>query len=125
MTKQIRYYVTLCKPRVVALMILTAWAGMYLASSQSLPWSLWIAATLGITFMSTSAATINHIVDRRFDALMDRTKKRPLATGKLSMQAAWCFAAIQGVLGFLILILAVNSRSEERRVGKECRSRWS
>ena len=109
MTEQIRYYVTLCKPRVVALMILTVWAGMYLATTSALPWSLWIAATLGITLLSTSAATINHIVDRRFDAMMDRTKQRPLVTGNLSTRAAWCFAITQSVIGLLILIFAVNT----------------
>lgn len=101
-------YVTLCKPKVVALMILTAWAGMYLATEHSLPLSLWLAATVGITLMSTSAATINHIMDKKIDAIMERTQHRPLPTGKLSVKAAWSFAILQGVLGFLILYLAVN-----------------
>jgi len=108
MKNTLTQYVTLCKPRVVALMILTAWAGMYLASSDTLPLSLWLSATAGITLMSTSAATINHIIDRHIDAVMHRTQHRPLPTGKLSTRAAWSFAILQGVLGFIILYFAVN-----------------
>ncbi|RDI42415.1 heme o synthase [Aquicella lusitana] len=104
----LRDYLVLCKPRVVLLMLLTTWAGMYLATTQSLPWSLWIYATVGIALMSGSAATLNHIIDHRVDALMERTKNRPLVTGKLSLRSAWIFATMQGVIGFLILYFGVN-----------------
>ena len=105
----LRNYLILCKPRVVLLMLLTTWAGMYLAATTPIPFSLWINATLGIALMSGSAATLNHIIDHRIDALMERTKQRPLATGKLSLQAAWVFATIQGVVGFIILYIGVNT----------------
>ncbi len=104
-----RDYLILCKPRVVLLMLLTAWAGMYLGAVTPIPWWLWLNATLGIALMSGSAATINHIIDHRIDALMDRTKHRPLASGKLTLRAAWVFATLQGVIGFAILYLAVNT----------------
>lgn len=108
MTAAFRHYLILCKPRVVLLMLLTAWAGMYLASTQPIPAWLWINATLGIAFMSGSAATLNHIIDHKLDALMERTKHRPLASGKLSLQAAKIFALIQGTTGFIILYFGVN-----------------
>lgn len=104
-----RDYLTLCKPRVVLLMLLTAWAGMYLGAEQTIPWWLWLNATIGIALMSGSAATLNHIIDHRIDAVMARTKNRPLATGKLSLRAAWLFATCQGLIGFLILYFGVNS----------------
>lgn len=109
MMSAFRAYLILCKPRVVLLMLLTAWAGMYLATDATIPLSLWIYATLGIAFMSGSAATLNHIIDHRIDAIMDRTKQRPLATGKLSLRAAGTFAFVQGTTGFLILLLGVNT----------------
>lgn len=109
MTLGLHNYLTLCKPRVVLLMLLTSWAGMYLGATGSIPWSLWINATLGIALMSGSAATLNHIIDYRIDALMDRTKHRPLATGRLTLRAAWIFAIIQGLLGFCILYFWVNT----------------
>jgi protoheme IX farnesyltransferase len=105
----LRDYYTLCKPRVVLLMLLTAWAGMYLGTSSTIPWWLWINATLGIALMSGSAATLNHIIDHRVDALMERTKNRPLPKGTLSMRAASIFAAIIGTTGFLILYFGVNT----------------
>lgn len=104
----LRDYFILCKPRVVLLMLLTAWAGMYLGAAHTIPWWLWLNATCGIALMSGSAATLNHIIDHRIDAVMDRTKNRPLATGKLSLHAAWIFAAAQGAAGFFILFLGVN-----------------
>lgn len=109
MAPGLRDYLILCKPRVVLLMLLTAWAGMYLGTDEVIPWWLWVNATIGIAFMSGSAATLNHIIDHRIDALMTRTKNRPLATGKLSLRAAWIFATIQGIAGFLILYIGVNT----------------
>ncbi len=105
----LRDYLILCKPRVVLLMLLTMWAGMYLGAETTIPWWLWINATVGVALMSGAAATLNHIIDHRIDALMDRTKHRPLATGKLTLQQAWLFASIQGLCGFVILYVGVNT----------------
>ena len=109
MSAHFRDYVVLCKPRVVLLMLLTTWAGMYLAATAPIPLTLWITATLGIALMSCSAAAFNHIIDHRVDAVMDRTKQRPLPTGKLSLRAAWWFAMSMGTSGFFILYLGVNT----------------
>lgn len=108
MNTTFRDYFILSKPRVVLLMLLTVWAGMTLASTGPLPWSLWINATLGIGLLSGAAATMNHIIDHRIDAIMERTKHRPLASGKLSLTQAWYFATVQSLLGFFILYLFVN-----------------
>jgi protoheme IX farnesyltransferase len=103
-----RDYWTLCKPRVVLLMLFTAWIGMYLASEGTLELSLWSLTTLGIAFLSSAAATVNHIVERRTDALMERTQGRPVATGRVVPQRAWIFAFILSVLGFVMLYYGVN-----------------
>lgn len=103
-----RSYLTLCKPRVVLLMLLTAWAGMYLAATSPIPWSLWVTATLGIALMSGASATLNHIIDHRIDAVMERTKRRPLVAGTISLRAASIFATLQSIVGFLILYFGVN-----------------
>ncbi len=109
MTAGMRDYVTLCKPRVVLLMLLTVWAGMYLAAQTTIPWSLWINATVGIALLSGAAATLNHIIDQHVDAVMERTKHRPIAAGRLTTRAAWAFASVQSVIGFLILYFYVNA----------------
>lgn len=109
MTAGLRDYLTLCKPRVVLLMLLTVWAGMYLASVNPIPWSLWVNATLGIAMLSGAAATLNHIIDQHVDALMERTKHRPIAAGRLTTRAAWVFASLQSLAGFVILYVGVNA----------------
>jgi protoheme IX farnesyltransferase len=109
MISGMRDYLTLCKPRVVLLMLLTVWAGMYLASVGPIPWYLWINATVGIALLSGAAATLNHIIDQHVDAVMDRTKHRPIAAGRLTTRAAWIFASIQSLIGFIILYVGVNT----------------
>ncbi len=101
-------YLTLCKPRVVLLMLFTAWIGMYLASEGSLPLALWFFTSVGIAFLSGSAATINHILERRTDALMERTQARPVAAGRVAPLRAWIFALSLGSLGFVLLYFYVN-----------------
>lgn len=108
MSISLRDYLILSKYRVVLLMLLTSWAGMYLGAENTIPLSLWINATLGIALMSASAATINHIIDHRVDALMDRTKNRPLVLGKMTLQHAASYAALCGIVGFVILFFLVN-----------------
>ena len=105
---QWRDYMELCKPKVVALMMLTAVIGMFLASPGMVPWQALVFGNLGIALCAASAATINHIVDRGIDAKMARTRNRPLARGRVTTPHALVFAASVGVLGMGILIVLVN-----------------
>lgn len=108
MQAKLSAYLKLCKPRVVLLMLLTTWAGMYLASFHPIPWYLWINTTLGVALMSGASASFNHIIDQRIDAMMARTQKRPLVTGTVSNHEAWLFAITLTMIGFLILYIGVN-----------------
>jgi heme o synthase len=63
---------------------------------------------LGIALCAASAATINHLVDQRIDAIMARTQKRPIASGRVSARNAIYFAVILGGIGMFILIAYVN-----------------
>lgn len=103
-----RAYLELCKPRVVALMLLTAMVGMYLASPGWVALDRLAWALLGIGLMAGSAATVNHIIDQHIDVLMRRTEKRPLPTGTVTPCAATLFAILMGSVGLLILALFVN-----------------
>jgi len=103
-----RDYLELCKPNVVALMVFTAVVGELLASPGQLPWLALTLGNLGIALASGSAAAINHLVDRRVDAQMARTRARPLPTGHLNTSQAVVFAAVLGVLGLSILYFLVN-----------------
>lgn len=104
-----RDYYELCKPRVVGLIVFTAIVGMLLADPGALQPLLVGAATVGITLMAASAAAINHVADHRIDALMDRTRGRPLPQGGLSRSHALVFAALLGAIGATILVVYVNT----------------
>ncbi len=103
-----RDYIELCKPRVVLLMLLTVIVGMYLATPGWIPLTLIINTLVGIGLCAGGAAAINHLVDRHIDSIMARTKKRPVAHGRVSVSQALSFALIIGVIGLTILALFVN-----------------
>lgn len=102
-------YLELCKPRVVGLMLLTAIVGMCLATPGLVPWQPLVFATIGIAFTGGAAAVINHLIDRKIDAVMFRTENRPLPTGQLSPTQAITFALLLGGCGMLILFFLVNA----------------
>jgi protoheme IX farnesyltransferase len=102
-------YLTLCKPNVVAEMLFTAIVGMLLAVPEMPSIDLLIYGTLGIGLAASSAAAINHFIDRNADAQMARTEKRPLPTGELNTTNVITFAVILGVSAMLILVLLVNT----------------
>ena len=104
-----RDYFELCKPRVVALMLLTAVVGMQLASPGWIPWQILIFGTLGIGLLASSAAAINHLVDQRIDIVMARTQRRPLPTGRITPQHAFYFAITLGTLGMFVLLVFINT----------------
>lgn len=101
-------FVELGKPRVVLLIVFTAVVGMFLAVPGMVPWPTLLLATLGIGLAASSAASINHVLDRRADAVMARTRARPLPTGRISARQALIFALLLGALSMLILALGVN-----------------
>ena len=103
-----RDYWDLCKPRVVALMLLTALVGMYLSSPGWIALSTVFSALLGIGLCAGSAAAVNHLVDRHIDAVMARTRNRPIARERISAWQAIAFACILGGMGLGILVAFVN-----------------
>jgi len=104
-----RDYLELTKPKVVALMILTAVIGMCMAVPGFVPWQPLILGNLGIALCAGAAAAINHIVDERIDQKMARTKKRPVATGRISQREAIVFATVLALLGIVILVVWINT----------------
>ncbi len=103
-----RSYWTLCKPKVVALIVFTAIVGIFLASPGLPPLGILLNATLGIALAAASAAAINHVVDQKVDAQMGRTEQRPLPQGRVGSTQAIVFALLLGVSAMLILSLGVN-----------------
>jgi len=103
-----RDYLELCKPNVVALMILTSLIGMLLATEGFVSFQVLLFGNLGIALCAGSAAAVNHIVDRRIDNQMARTHNRPVATGRMTPRQAILFALTTGILGMLVLLVFIN-----------------
>ena len=104
-----RDYLELTKPRVVALMILTALIGMCMAVPGFVPWQPLVLGNLGIALCAGAAAAINHLVDERVDQQMSRTRSRPVATGTVSPRDAAMFAACLALAGITVLVVWVNT----------------
>lgn len=107
--KSARDYLEICKPRVVLMMLVTVLVGMVLASDSWPAWHCVIATFIGVGACASSAAAINHWVDRQIDARMKRTQHRPVAEGRLAAAQVLPFAAFLGVLGLVILQIWVNT----------------
>ena len=105
----VKSYYELCKPNVVLMMLVCALVGIVLASETLLPLMDIIIPLMGIALCSGSAAAINQIIDRDADAEMDRTDKRPIPQGEISVLNACIFAITIGILGVLILVYLVNT----------------
>jgi len=103
-----REYYALTKPRVVALIVFTAIVGMFLSTPGAIPLDILVLATIGIGLAAGSAASINHVLDQKADAVMARTRHRPLPRGELSARDAMLFAAILGMIAMVILAKWVN-----------------
>jgi len=103
-----RDYLELTKPKVVALMILTSVIGMLLAAPGVPGWDIVLFGNLGIALLAGSAAVVNHIVDQKIDTVMARTRKRPVATGRISPFEAIAFAAVLACVGMAVLMTMVN-----------------
>jgi protoheme IX farnesyltransferase len=101
-------YLELCKPRVVYLIVFTAVVGMFLAVPGWPPWNALIAGTLGIGLAASSAAAINHLLDQRIDAVMARTRNRPLPSGQLGVMQVLVFAFALALLSMTLLVVWVN-----------------
>ena len=104
-----RDYLELTKPRVVVMMLLTSLVGMFLATRAGVPWTVLVFGNLGIGLCAGGAAAVNHVVDRRIDAVMARTHKRPLAEGRVSPLAALSFALLLSVSGLALLLVFTNA----------------
>jgi len=94
---------------VVAEMLFTAVVGMLLAVPGMPEVEPFIYGIIGIGLAASSAAAINHFIDRKADAQMARTEKRPLPMGELSTTNVVSFALILGVSAMLILVFLVNT----------------
>jgi protoheme IX farnesyltransferase len=103
-----RAFYALTKPRVVGLIVFTAVIGMFHAAPGMVAPRVLIAGTLGIALVAGAAAAVNCLVEQNIDALMQRTKWRPLPSGELTNLQTLVFAAVVGGAGLWVLAQFVN-----------------
>ena len=88
MSLTITEYFKLTKPGVLYLLMITAGASMVLATNFNLNLVKALTGFIGIAFIAGSSAAINQILDFKYDSVMERTAKRPIVTGKISIFSA-------------------------------------
>jgi len=105
---RLRQFLALTKPRVVSLIVFTAVIGMFLAVPGVPPAGAVLFGTIGIALVAGAAAAINCLVEQKIDAVMQRTRVRPLPRGQLTSGHTLAFAAVIGGLGLWLLHRYVN-----------------
>jgi len=101
-------FLALTKPRVVALIVFTAVIGMFLAVPGTVAFQSLLFGAIGIALVAAAAAATNCLLERRIDALMTRTRTRPLPMGQIHSAEALAFAVIIGAIGVTLLYAFVN-----------------
>jgi protoheme IX farnesyltransferase len=105
---RLRQFLALAKPRVVSLIVFCAVIGMFLATPGFPPAGIVFAATVGIALVAGAAAAINCLVERTIDAVMMRTRGRPLPRGEVWPASTAVFACVVGGIGLWVLYRYVN-----------------
>jgi heme o synthase len=102
-------YVALTKPRIIELLLVTTVPTMVLAERGWPPLGLVVVTLVGGTLSAGGANAINMYVDRDIDALMERTRQRPLVTGVIAPRNALIFALVLEVVAFVVLLVGANA----------------
>ena len=104
-----RDYLTLTKPRIMTLLLLTGAAGMFVGAQGVPPLGLFAVTMLGLALACGGASALNHVLDRDIDALMgSRTEQRPVASGRVTPEQALEFGILLSAVSFALLASAVN-----------------
>jgi protoheme IX farnesyltransferase len=96
-------YAAISKPRILLLLLLVAWAAMFVAAGGVPGWRPFVAVTLGGAFSTAASGALNNVLERRRDARMGRTAGRPVASGRVSPAAATAYALVMATLAVLVL----------------------
>ena len=101
-------YWEMTKPSITLLVLVTTAGAMVWAAGGLPPIGLTVATLVGLACASGGGAVLNHVVDRDIDRLMERTRNRPVATGRVSVAAATTFGLALNVIAAVILLAFTN-----------------
>jgi protoheme IX farnesyltransferase len=96
------------KLRVISLIVFCAVIGMFLATPGMVPWRILLAGALGIGLVAGAAAAVNCLIEQKIDAVMARTRGRPLPRGEVNSEGTLVFSCAIGAVGLLLLYVLVN-----------------
>ncbi|QEM82465.2 heme o synthase [Halomonas binhaiensis] len=105
----IRDYVTITKPGIIGGNVISVLGGYFLAAQGQFDLLVFVSALLGLALVIASGCAFNNVIDQDIDALMERTRNRPLVQGRVSAAATLVFATILGLAGFGLLALGTNA----------------
>jgi protoheme IX farnesyltransferase len=104
-----RDYLTLTKPRIMSLLLVTGAGGMFVGAQGAPAADLFVLTMSGLALACGGASALNHVIDRDIDALMgSRTRTRPVASGRLAPAQALEFGLLLSALSFALLASTVN-----------------
>jgi protoheme IX farnesyltransferase len=106
--RRVADYVELAKPRIVMMVLVTAFVGFYLGSENIPDYLALFQALLGIALAAGGTLALNQLVERDTDAKMERTRHRPLPDGRLQPRDALWFGLLLTLGGLVYLSLSVN-----------------
>ena len=117
---KLKAYVALTKPRIIELLLVTTLPTMVVAAKGIPKWWLIVATLVGGALSAGGANAANMFVDRDIDAVMHRTRHRPLVTGAVTPEAAVVFSVALEAAAFVLFWRAVNLFSALLALGQRC-----
>lgn len=104
----IKHYIAITKPGIIFGNLIAAMGGFFLAAQGRFDLMLFLSAMIGIALVIASGCALNNVIDRDIDAMMQRTRNRPLVQGRITPIVTLWFATLLGVAGFALLALGTN-----------------
>jgi len=104
-------YITLTKPKIISLLLITALGGLFLASKGVPEWQLVLVVLVAGSLAAGGANAINHFLDRDIDYIMHRTKSRPVAGKRILPRNALIFGVLLNIVAFVVLAVFANPLS--------------
>ncbi len=101
-------YAAFYKTRLASLVVFSAALGYLIAANGDISWYKLLMLSLGGFLVTGSSNGFNQVMEREFDKLMERTKNRPVVTGRMSIREAYVVASLSGVFGLVILWTQLN-----------------
>lgn len=108
-SEKLKAFYELLKPRLSFLVVFSSGFGFLLGNQLAINWFNLFGFLLGGFLISGSSVTINQISEREFDSVMNRTKNRPVPSGRISTNEASWFCIVTGLVGVLLLIVTTNT----------------